>query len=54
MAFLSSFLQYLVCAIILVAVGFCGGFVGKKLRDAKDKKTAAASASSDVEDNNRG
>ena len=53
MAFLASFLQYLVCAVILVAVGFCGGFVGKKLRDSKDKKSANAAAS-DVEEKNRG
>ena len=54
MAFIASFLQYLICAVILVAVGLLGGFVGKKLRDSKDKKTAAAAVASEVEDKNRG
>ena len=54
MAFLASFLQYLICAVILVAVGFCGALVGRILRKSKDKKTAAAAAASDVEEEKRG
>ena len=54
MAFLASFLQYVICAVVLVAVGFCGGFIGKKLRDSKDKKAAATAVASDVEEEKRG
>lgn len=38
MAFLSSFVSYLLVMVIIVAVGFLGGFLGKKFRDNKDKK----------------
>ena len=38
MAFLGSFLQYVVIMVILAAVAAAGVFVGKKLRDRKDVK----------------
>ncbi len=34
-AFFNEFLSYLLLVIIMIAVGICGGFVGKKLRDKK-------------------
>ena len=43
MAFISSFLQYFIIMVILAAVAAAGVFVGKKLRDRKDAKNAAAS-----------
>ncbi len=43
MAFLASFLQYFIIMIILAAVAAAGVFVGKKLRDSKDKKKSNAS-----------
>lgn len=42
MAFLGSFLQYVIIMLILVAVAVAGVFTGKKLRDNKDAKKAAA------------
>ena len=44
MAFLGSFLQYLIIMIILGVVAVCGVFAGKKLRLNKDAKDAAAAA----------
>lgn len=44
MAFLASFLQYAVKFIMFAAVAGCGIFLGKKLRDRKDAKTAAEEA----------
>lgn len=43
MAFLGSFLQYFIIMVILVAVAAAGVFVGKKLRDRKDAKSADTS-----------
>lgn len=43
-AFLGSFIQYLLSMVILGAVGVAGVFAGKKLRERKDAKTAAMSA----------
>ena len=43
-AFLGSFLQYLIVMILLAAIGVAGVFAGKKLRERKDAKTAAMSA----------
>ncbi len=43
MAFLASFLQYFIIMVVLAAVGVAGFFTGKKLRDNKDAKNAAAS-----------
>ena len=40
-AFFNEFISYLLLVIIMIAVGICGGFVGKKLRDSKKAKTAA-------------
>lgn len=40
MAFVASFLQYFIILVLLVVVALCGIFVGKKLRDRKDAKTA--------------
>ena len=45
MAFLGSFLQYFIIAIILAAVAVLGVVVGKKLRDRKDAKDAALDTS---------
>lgn len=41
-AILGSFLQYLIIMILLAAIGVCGVFAGKKLRDRKDAKAALA------------
>lgn len=41
MAFVSSFFSYIGYLIFLVIAAVCGGFVGKKLRDRKDAKTAS-------------
>lgn len=43
MAFIASFLQYLITLVILAAIGVAGIFVGKALRVRKDAKTAQAS-----------
>ena len=43
-AFLGSFLQYLIVMILLAAIGVAGAFAGKKLRERKDEKTATMSA----------
>lgn len=43
-AFLGSFLQYLIVMIILAAIGIAGAVVGKKLRERKDAKDAAMTA----------
>lgn len=42
MAFLASFLQYVIIMIILVGIAICGVLVGKALRKRKDKKDALA------------
>lgn len=39
MAFLVSFMQYVVKFIFYVILAGCGIFIGKKLRDRKDAKT---------------
>lgn len=43
-AFVNSFLSYLIVVVIFAAVMFVGGFVGLKLRDSKDKKAALVAA----------
>ena len=43
--FFNQFISYLLLVIIMIAVGICGGFVGKKLRDSKDAKNAAEGGS---------
>ncbi len=43
MAFLGSFLQYLITLVILAAIGMAGIFAGKALRVRKDAKTAQTS-----------
>ena len=45
MAFLNSFVQYIIVMIMLAALGFLGGFIGKKIRDAVDAKKAAEGTS---------
>jgi len=40
MAFLGSFLQYLIIMIVLAFVAFIGGFIGVKLRQSKDAKAS--------------
>lgn len=42
MAVLASFLQYFIIMVLLAGVAFLGMFAGKKLRDRKDAKDAAA------------
>ena len=33
-------LQYVLIMIVLLAIGFCGAFIGTKLRKSKDAKKA--------------
>ena len=40
--FLMCIAQYLIIMVILAAIGCAGGFIGVKLRKAKDAKKAAA------------
>lgn len=40
MAFLGSFLQYIIIMVILLFLAGCGIFLGKYLRDRKDAKEA--------------
>ena len=47
MAFLNSFIQYVIVMIMLAALGFLGGFIGKKVRDAVDAKKAAEAQTED-------
>ncbi len=47
-AFFASFLQYLVIALIMVGIAMIGIFVGKKLRDSKDKKNALKAAAEEA------
>ena len=50
MAFLGSVLQYTITALVMIGVAILGIFAGKKLRDRKDaKKAAAAAAESQAE-----
>lgn len=42
MAFIASFLQYFIIMLLLAAIAAVGIFAGKKLRDRKDAKNAAA------------
>ncbi len=37
-AFFNEFISYLLLVVIMIAVGICGGFAGKKLRDRKNAK----------------
>ena len=41
-AFFSEFISYLLLVVIMAAVAVCGVFAGKKLRDNKNAKEAAA------------
>lgn len=47
MAFLGSFLQYVITLVILAALGVAGIFLGKTLRMKKDAKAAASSDSTE-------
>ena len=47
-AFFASFLQYLVIALIMAGIAMIGIFVGKKLRDSKDKKNALKAAAEEA------
>lgn len=49
MAFLASFLQYVIILIILACVGILGGFVGSRLRKNKNAKLATDAATKDVQ-----
>ena len=44
MAFLASFIQYLVIFIVLVGIAILGFFLGKFARSKKDAKDAAKAA----------
>ena len=48
-AFLSSFASYLIKMIILVALGLCGGFIGVKLRQSKNRKNPEMTEASSEE-----
>ena len=41
-SFVNTFLSYLLLVVISAAIAVLGTFVGKKLRDYKDKKAALA------------
>ena len=43
-AFVNSFLSYLVLMVILIAIGVCGAVVGTELRKSKNEKEAAGTA----------
>jgi len=49
MAFLASFLQYVIIMIILAFVGVLGGFVGSRLRKKKNASLATDAAVSEVQ-----
>ena len=42
-SFFNQFISYLLLVFIMAALAVCGVLTGKKLRDAKDAKEAAAS-----------
>lgn len=42
MAFLATFIQYLVILVLLAALAVAGVFLGKFLRNKKDAKAAAS------------
>ncbi len=46
-AFVNTFLSYLLLCLIFMAIIVCAVFLGKKLRDNKDAKTAAAENSAE-------
>lgn len=48
MAFLASFLQYLIILVILAAIAFAGILTGKKLRENKNAKSAQTSGASET------
>lgn len=52
MAFLATFLEYLVIFVILAGLAVAGFMVGKKLRTNKDAKLAAE-ANGDVAQNDK-
>jgi len=49
-AFINEFLSYGLLVIIFAALMICGGFIGVKLRNAKDAKDAAAAPAEATED----
>lgn len=50
MAFLASFGSYLAKLIFYVILAGCGIFVGKKLRDRKDAKTALENSDAEIKE----
>lgn len=48
--FFSEFLSYLLLAVIFMCLIVAGTFVGKKLRDAKDKKDASVTENNGSEE----
>ena len=49
-AFINTFLSYLILVVISMAVIVLAVISGKKLRDMKDEKDAAAAADADVKE----
>ena len=49
MAFLASFLQYVIILIVLACVGILGGFIGSRLRKKKNASLAVDAAVSEVQ-----
>ncbi len=49
-AFINEFLSYGLLVIIFAALMICGGFIGVKLRNAKDAKDAAAAPAEAAEE----
>jgi len=46
-AFINTFLSYLLVVIIFAIIAVCGVLIGKKLRDSKDAKIANAEANTE-------
>lgn len=47
MAFLASFIKYLVTMIVILAIGLAGFFIGTSLRKNKNKKESANTTSTE-------
>ena len=52
-AFINTFLSYLLLCLIFMAIIVCAVLLGKKLRDNKDAKTQAEAGSTDVAADNQ-
>ena len=49
-AFINTFLSYLLLCLIFMAIIVCAVMLGKKLRDNKDAKTVAVEQTAEVKD----